>query len=112
MKGHSIHSMECASLKKLPSISFQGETAPLRCIMRAMNLAYLENLAIQDEKKKLNERSSKLKVYRPKPGSAWSDIDGLMTHADKLPQEFKTQILQVSRLYIHIYIYSYLFIHS
>ena len=98
MQTHAIHPYECDSLRLLPSLGVQGESAPLRVIIRAMLQGNLEEQALADEKKKLAQRNPLLRDWRPRPGCSLSDVRGLMTHADKLPQDTLQAIMRVMDL--------------
>jgi len=85
-----IHSAECSTVGKLPTLGIQGETTSLRCVIRGMFIAHVERLAIEDEKKKLSQRNQALREWRPRPGHNAEDVAALMTHRDK----FSPDIIQ------------------
>ncbi len=95
MRAHIAHPLECSTLQKFQEIPFEGESAPIRVIIRAMNLAHMEQLAVEDEKRKLSQRNAALREWRPKVGHNYADVDALMTHQDKFSSEHKQAVLHV-----------------
>jgi hypothetical protein len=87
--------LECDALRDLPIIRLEGESAALRCVMRALCVGVKEERWAADQLKKPSQRDARLAAWKPRVGCNFADVEALMTHESNFPPAVVAQAKQV-----------------
>lgn len=105
--GGSVHTLECAAIKRLQETKFEGETAALRLVIRIAFLQQQERILAKQKEEKdedptvvalkkkaaaSNESEKTKLVWKPKPGQSWADAASLITHSDRYTDSAKAEM--------------------